>query len=327
MRNPYFRQWSYAAQPAGYPNVIRFEQMTDPRQQQSAVAAGRADLVDISNNGQPSRPLEVRYPTRVHSGLKLGAVHLFLNTQQPPFTSLKARQALNYAVDRARIIQLLGFGSAQAAPACQILPAGSPSYQRYCPYTAGAKDGAWHGPDLATAVRLAHESGTTHVPVTVWNFWGKPVGAYLVQVLRQLGYQATVRNVSIDQFFTAAGNSSRKIQIGLESWGADFPTASNFFGRVLSCRSFNQNPAKTINLAEFCDPHADDLADQAQAAQQTDLAAARKLWASIDRILTDQAPWVPILTESTTVFVSARVGNCQVSPYYYGPLLDQIWVQ
>ena len=330
VRNPHFRQWSYAAQPAGYPHVIRFEQMADPRQQQSAVAAGRADLVDISLNGQPSRPLAVRYPTRVHSGLKLVALHLFLNTRQPPFTSLKARQALNYATDRARIIQLLGFGSAQAAPACQILPAGSPSYQRYCPYTAGAKDGAWHGPDLATAVRLAHESGTTHVPVTVWNNqdgFGKPVGAYLVQVLRQLGYRATVRNVSDDQFYTAAGNSSRKIQMGSAGWGADFPTASNFFRPVLSCRSFNQNPASTSNLAEFCDPHADELADQAQAAQQTDPAAARKLWASIDRILTDQAPWVPILTESTTVFVSARVGNCQVSPYYYGTLLDQMWVR
>jgi YVTN family beta-propeller protein len=327
VRNPYFRQWSYAAQPAGYPDVIRFEQVADPGRQQSAVAAGRADLVDISNNGQPSRPLEVRYPTRVHSGLKLGTNFLFLNTRQPPFTSLKARQALNYAVDRARIIQLLGFGSAQAAPACQILPAGFPSYQRYCPYTAGAQDGAWHGPDLATAVRLAHESGTTHVPVTVWNFFGKPVGAYLVQVLRQLGYRATVRNVSADQFFTAANNSSRKIQIGFDGWGADFPTASNFFRPVLSCRSFNQNPASTINHAEFCDPHADELADQAQAAQHTDPAAARKLWASIDRIVTDQAPWVPVLNMSTTVFASARVGNCQVSPYYFGPLYDQIWVR
>jgi peptide/nickel transport system substrate-binding protein len=80
-------------------------------------------------------------------------------------------------------------------------------------------------------VRLAHESGTTHVPVTVWNEQGKPVGAYLVQVLRQLGYRATVRNVSDDQLYTAAGNSSRKIQIGLAGWGADFPTASNFFPR------------------------------------------------------------------------------------------------
>ena len=106
-----------------------------------------------------------------------------------------------------------------------------------------------------------------------------------------------MRNVSDDQFYTAAGNSSRKIQMGIAGWGADFPTASNFFRPVLSCRSFNQNPASTGNLAEFCDPHADELADQAQAAQQTDPAAARKLWASIDRIVTDQAPWVPVLTD------------------------------
>jgi ABC-type transport system substrate-binding protein len=30
VRNPYFRQWSYAAQPAGYPDVIRFQQIADP---------------------------------------------------------------------------------------------------------------------------------------------------------------------------------------------------------------------------------------------------------------------------------------------------------
>jgi peptide/nickel transport system substrate-binding protein len=292
------------------------------------VAAGRADLVDTGANGLPYRPLAIRYPTRIHSGLKLFTTYLFLNTRQPPFTSLKARQALNYAIDRARIIQLLGgFGLAESAPACQILPAGFPSFQPYCPYTAGPKDGAWHLPDLATAVRLARESGTTHVPVTVWNFWGKPVGAYLVDLLRHLGYQATLRNVTLDQLFAAAGNSSRKLQIGTVGWGADFPTASNYFVPVLTCRSFYENPASTGNLAEFCDPHADALASQAQAAQQTDPAAARKLWASIDRIVTDQAPWVPIQTAATTVFVSARVGNCQVSPYYYGPLLDQIWIQ
>ena len=325
VRNPYFRQWSYAAQPAGYPDVIRFEQMADPQQQQSAVAAGRADLVDISGNGQPYPPLAVQYPTRVHSGLKLLNWYLFLNTRQPPFTSLKARQAINYAIDRARFIQFLGFP--EAAPTCQLLPVGSPSYQPYCPYTAGPKDGVWHGPDLATGVRLARESGTTHVPVTVWNFLGQPVGAYLVDLLRQLGYQATVRNVTPEQSFAAAGSSSRKVQIGILGWGPDFPTASDFFLPLLTCRSFYQNPASTSNLAEFCDPHADQLASEAQAAQQTDPAAARNLWARIDRIVTDQAPFVPILSVSTAVFVSARVGNYQESPYYYGPLLDQIWIQ
>ena len=331
VRNPRFRQWSYAAQPPGYPDVIRFEQMPGPRQQEQAVAAGRADLVDTTSfNGQPSRPLAVRYPTRVHSTPKLITTFLFLNTRQPPFSSLKARQALSYAIDRARIIQLLGLDSPEATPTCQILPAGSPSYQRYCPYTAGVKDGTWHGPDLATAVRLAHESGTTRVPVTVWNNqtdFGKPAGAYLADLLRQLGYQATVRNVSQPQYHAAVHNSSRKIQLGLSGWEADLPTASDFFLPVLTCRSFDQDPAGTANVAGFCDPQADSLASQAQAAQQTDPAAARKLWVKLDRLVTDQAPWVPILNASDTVFVSARVGNYQESPSYGGPLLDQIWIR
>src|SRR5262249_42236992 len=211
VRNRHFRQWSYAAQPAGYPSVIRIERMTDHRKEQSAVAAGRADLVDISLDGLPYRPLAIRYPARVHTGLPLSTWALFLNTRVPPFTSLKARQAVNYAIDPDRFIQLPSFGvSGPAPPTCQILPVDFPSHQPYCPYTAGAKDGAWHGPDLATAVRLAHQSGTTHVPVTVWDPRGEPGGAYLVQVLRQLGYRATVRNVSGGQFWSPAGNSHRR---------------------------------------------------------------------------------------------------------------------
>ena len=331
VRNPYFRQWSYAAQPAGYPNVIRVERMADPSKEQSAVAAGRADLVAVTDDGLPYRSLAIHYPARVHSGLKLGTAFVFLNTRQPPFTSLKARQAVNYAIDRGQIIQLLHLSSpGQAIPTCQILPAGFPSYQGYCPYTAGAKDGAWHRPDLAKAVRLAHQSGTMHVPVTVWTskaFGGRAVGSYLVGVLKDLGYQANLRTVSDGRFYATARNSRNKIQLGLTGWLPDFPSPSQFFLPVLTCRSFYQDPASTDNLAEFCDPYADQLVSQAQAAQHTNPAAARSLWAQADRVITGQAPWVPIFNRSSTWFVSARVRNCQESPYYAGPLLDQMWVR
>ena len=50
-----------------------------------------------------------------------------------------------------------------------MLPPGFPGYQGYCPYTAGTGDGAWHGPDMEKALRLARESGTTNMPVTVWS--------------------------------------------------------------------------------------------------------------------------------------------------------------
>jgi YVTN family beta-propeller protein len=329
-RNPYFRQWSYAAQPAGYPNVIHIKQLADPRKQQSAVAAGTADLVDITLNGQPYHPLAVQYPTRVYPGVKIATSYMFLNTRQPPFTSLKARQAVNYAIDRGRIIRLLHGSGSQETVTCQILPAGLPGYQRYCPYTAGPKDGFWHGPDLSKARRLAKQSGTTNVPVTVWNIasnGGKRVGAYLAQLLRLLGYRAAVRNVSAAQWYTTVTNPHHKIQMGaITAWLADFPTASDYFLPVLTCRSLSDDPAGTLNIAEYCSPRVDKLASKAQTAQLTDPAAARRLWARVDRIVTNQAPWVPISNTSPTIFASARVGNYQESPYY-GPLLDQIWVR
>jgi peptide/nickel transport system substrate-binding protein len=329
VRNPYFRQWSYAAQPAGYPNVIRFDQVAGPAKQESAVIAGRADLTAVYTNIGQS--LATRYPARVHTTLKLGTDYLFLNTRQPPFNSLKARQAVNYAIDRGRILQLSHLAPGQAAVTCQILPADFPGHQSYCPYTTGIKDGIWHGPDMAKARRLAEDSHTTNVPVTVWilkDFASPALDSYLVRLLKDLGYRAHQRIVPGGRFFPAVGNVHSKVQAGFNAWGADFPGASTFFLPVLSCRSFYQAPSasNTSNYAGFCDRHADQLASQAQAAQLTDPAAARRLWAQVDRIVTDQAPWVPILSWGSTAFVSARTGNYQESPIY-GPLLDQMWVR
>ena len=152
------------------------------------------------------------------------------------------------------------------------------------------------------------------------------MGSYLVQLLEDLGFRAHQRTVSNDRFFSAVANVHSKIQAGLNGWGADFPSASDFFLPVLSCRSFYRDPTNTANYAEFCDPHADQLASQAQAAQLTDPATARRLWAQVDRIVTDQAPWVPIFNQAATTFVSARTGNYQESPIS-GPLFDQMWVR
>jgi peptide/nickel transport system substrate-binding protein len=114
--------------------------------------------------------------------------------------------------------------------------------------------------------------------------------------------------------------------MGGVDWGPDVPSASDFFLPILTCRSFYQDPASTNNFAGYCDPHVDKLAGEAQTAQLTDPAAARKLWAQVDRIVTDQSPWVPVLNGKSIAFVSSRVGNYQYSPEY-GPLLDQMWVR
>ena len=101
-------------------------------------------------------------------------------------------------------------------------------------------------------------------------------------------------------------------------WGLDFPAPSSFYLPLLSCRSFYQDPAGTANWAGFCDHHLDNLASRAQAAQLTDPAAARRRWAQVDRIATDQAPYVPVYNDASVGLVSFRVANYQASPLY-GP--------
>src|SRR5215472_5248857 len=214
VRNPDFRQWSYAAQPGGYPSVIRFEQVASAAQQQSAVIAGRADLVNTYLNGQANDELAARYPTRTYAGLKVFTDYLFLNTRHPPFSNIKARRAVNYAIDRVRMLQLLHRATGQAVVTCQILPADFPGHQAYCPYTAGTKDGTWHSPDIEKARRLVQESHTANTPVTVWTIQGltpRGVGSYLARMLNDLGYRARWQSMPLGRYDPFRNN----VQMGL----------------------------------------------------------------------------------------------------------------
>jgi hypothetical protein len=54
--------------------------------------------------------------------------------------------------------------------------------------------GICHSPDMVKAAQLVHESGTTHLPVTIWTVKGgllvnDEVNSYLVGLLKKLGYQ------------------------------------------------------------------------------------------------------------------------------------------
>ena len=53
---------------------------------------------------------------------------------------------------------------------------------------------------------------------------------------------------------------------------------------------------------------------------------ANRLWAKIDRDITNQAPWVPFANAVVLEVVSTRVGNYQYNPSW-GTLLDQLWVR
>jgi len=324
VRNPHFRQWSFAAQPAGYPDMIRFKPVAGTRAQVDAVTTGRADLVDfLWDPPQPSllAGLAVRYPTRLHSDFTAVTEYEALNTRIPPFNDARVRRALNYAVDRGKLVEF-GGGPARAAATCQVLPPNFPGWQPYCPYTLGPQPGGtWHDPDLAAARRLIAASHTAGSKVRLWSLNGPvthQVGEYFAGVLRQLGYRVTVHETSR---YSAGFDSRQHVQIFYTLWGADYPTAGEFFAPDLTCASFKPATTSNSNAAEYCNPAADRLIYRAQAA--TDPAAARRLWAKADRTITNDAPWVPLVNDKEATLTSARVSNYQDNPML-GPLLDQM---
>jgi peptide/nickel transport system substrate-binding protein len=231
-------------------------------------------------------------------------IGLVLNTRVRPFNVRTARQALNAAIDRNKIIQLIG-GSLAAQPTCQVLPPALPGYRPYCPYTLNpGPGGVWTAPDLARAGRLVRASRTRGARVTVvtgafgTKIPDRTTGRYVVSVLDQLGYRASLRVI----------------------------TDPNAYARRLSdSRRRTQGNPLNLNAAEFCNRRIDAQVQQALMLQPRNPNAAAALWARIDREIAGQAPWVPIYNPRSLVMLSARVGNYQFDPYW-SLLIDQLWV-
>jgi YVTN family beta-propeller protein len=317
VRNPFFHAWAPDAQPAGYPDVIDVD-LVPPEQQVTAVMSGEADY---GSDLPPERvaDLATRYPAQFHSDPTASVAYIALNTDRAPFDDVRARRALSYAVDRRRVVDLVG-GPARAQITCQFLPPNLPGYEPYCPYTFDPNPaGTWTAPDIARARRLVGASGTKKMRVEMLlnRFWAR-LGPDLRSVLEKLGYDATVRIVDDDEKYFGAIYGRRRFQAAVSAWKADYYAPSNFLVPNFACSS--------ENLSGFCDRELDALIRRAAAAQIGDRAASIPLWAQADSALTDAVAVVPLYNERSTVLLSTRTGNFQSHPVF-GALLSQLWVR
>jgi YVTN family beta-propeller protein len=334
VRNPYFHQWSSAARPDGYPDQIIWRIGASPSTELTAVEHASADYTLDPPPANRLAEVQTRYTSELHPNPNDATVILWLNTRAAPFTDIRVRRALNYAVDRAKVASLLGLDS---HPTCQLLAPYIPGYQPYCPYTLDrSAPGVWRAPDPSKARRLIAASRTRGARITIWtspalDFFVTdlaPVGRYLVSLLDQLGYRAHLKTVAATDTAFNPGDSGAKIQGGLFSDVPAYPAASEFLGpQYTSCKSFVPDSANNTNWAELCDPALDATVRSALAADAAKSSAAAGLWARADRQFTDQAPMVSLVTPYTIDFVSPRVGNYQYNPVWGGALLDQLWVR
>ena len=318
VRNPRFRVWSEAARPDAYPDeiVFRFE---DLPQGVTAVAQGKADVLLGAVLPDQIEEARVRHSRQLHVEPQRATMFLFLDTTQPPFTDVRVRRALNYAIDRRRLVEI-GGGPALRQPTCQVIPPTVPGYVRYCPYTLDPRPtGEWTAPDVAKAQQLIAASGTSGQKVKVWAWpeFGKEA-RYVVSLLGRLGYRARLEELKdIDVYFRTIFDPKTRPQSGIMGWfGTQYGSQSIV---TLRC-GFSGNPAR------FCDRRIGAEAQRALRVFAADPEAAARIWARLDRQLVDQAPWVPLFNPRLPYLTSKRVGNWQYHPYL-SVLLDQLWVR
>lgn len=326
-RNPHFKVWSEEAQPDGYPDVVQYDFGMTDEAQVTAVQNGEADWMFDQPPTDRLGEIGTTYAEQVYINTLTAWWYAPMNTNIAPFDNVLARQAVNYAIDRNAMVNLFG-GPVLASPICQVLPPGFPGHVPYCPYTASPGE-KWSAPDLEKAKALVEESGTKGQKVTIIaedTTVSKAIGTYLQSVLTDIGYDAEVKPISPNIQFTYIQNTNNNVQISITQWYQDYPAASDFLNILFGCSSFTPGSDSSINIAGFCDEGIQAKMDEALLLGVTDPEAANKMWADIDKAVTDAAPMAALFTPKHIDFVSKRLGNFQFNSQFYW-MITQSWVQ
>lgn len=314
------RSWEYARNPAwakanseampdlpaGHVDFIKFRVQPNANAQLNEVEQGKVDW--MKNPPPPDRYADVRSKyegTQFREQTTISIYYFWLNTQQPPFDDLRVRQAINYAVDPAALERIYA-GTIKATQ--QILPPQMPGYEEFELYPH----------DLAKAKELIAKAKPSDRQVTVWTLNLAPAdeaGEYFEQVLKQLGFEVTLKVISASTYFTLISNTNTpELDAGWSNWLLDYPHPNDYFQPQLSGEAIL--PVGNTNWAMFDDPAINakikKLGREQLGPQQEDE------YAELDEEVMKKAPWAPFGTLSLGTFVSDHVNleNVIVSPIY-----------
>jgi len=220
-------------------------------------------------------------------------IHPYLNTEyfgflvdttnellkNSPTRLKKIRQAMNYAIDRRKMILYLR-NSLSSPAESGFVPEGMPSFDTS---VRGYKY------DPAKAKQLLEEAGFTKgtnppvIKLYTIPIYGE-IGSYLAKQFEEAGIPVSVEVVLRSFLFELTSNSKAPFFRG--SWIADYADAFNY----LSC-FYSRNPAPP-NYTRYKNPEFDKLFEQAVAEPNDSLRYI--LYREADQILINDAPIIPL---------------------------------
>ena len=262
--------------------------------------------IDIAGEGiPPAKFAEVMADPSskdmVYISDELQTGYVTMNVNIKPFDNVAVRQAVNMAINKDRIVQLV---NGRAVPANQPLPPAMPGYD------ASYKGYAYDVEGAKAKLKEAGLEGGFETDLYVMNTDPQPrIAQAIQQDLAAIGIKANLKSLDAGTVIAAGGkkDGAPMIWSGGMAWIADFPDPSNFYTAILGCGGAVDGG---WNWAWYCNKDLDARADAANAMADPAKAAERAAeWGKIFIDVMKDAPWVPIFNEKGYVIHSKRVAG------------------
>ncbi len=259
--------------------------------------------------------VQSKYPDRFKAEDTVSTYYFWMNTSKTtaggdpnPFSDLKVRQAVNYAIDPDALAKLYG---GLLSPTQQVLPSSMQGYKKIELYPQS----------MTKAKQLISEANLTPAEkkITVWTDDVEPnsnVGQYYQSVLNKLGFDAKLNVVNGSTYFTTLGNlKTPKLNTGFSDWFQDFPHPNDFFEPLLNGSAIH--PTNNNNYAQLNDPAINKQIDSLAQKQLDDVTDQ---YSALDKQIMEQAPWAPYGQRQLSLFTSDRI---DFDNAIWSPVFDQ----
>lgn len=256
--------------------------------------------IDVLGDGVP--PAEVArlksdpaWRGRLHSHTEMSTEYLFINVQMRPFTDVRVRQAVSWAIDRDKLVRVL---AGNAVPLYQLFPPGLPGHDRSARY---------YGHDPARARRLLDEAGLSAGFNTSLYTDNRSPNPELMAAVRDdlaaVGIRAELKLMAANSY-SVLQSTPRTLEMGMFGWYMDFPDPVDWIAPVFGRAD---GSAPSVNSSFWSPPRLHEMLREAQATISSRERLAK--FGAIQAFIMGEAPYATLCTMVHTTTCSPRVGG------------------